>query len=301
MAQLRQQVLRGSFYLVGRQAVALVVSLAGVAILVRQIGPTNYGLYTAASSIVFVLASVGTFGLDVYLVRREQVVTKLDLDQAITLLLLSATVLTAGTIDIGPAAPGSLRPTSIRTAAADHRALTAADPPPGTADGFARAGARLPLGRHHRDDPAARVLHVGPRARFPRCRGLEPRHRIHRLAGVAPDRHLDGEAVPALVRLEPAAREGHARLRIVLLGLQLAVATPRPRQPARRRSLPRTGCGRFCGVRGKARRSDGLRPQCSLAALDRGLRACAGRCPALRRAVEEAMALQTLAVARSWQ
>lgn len=102
MAQLRQQVLRGSFYLVGRQAVALVVSLAGVAILVRQIGPTNYGLYTAASSIVFVLASVGTFGLDVYLVRREQVVTKLDLDQAITLLLLSATVLTAGTITLGP-------------------------------------------------------------------------------------------------------------------------------------------------------------------------------------------------------
>ena len=62
MAELRQQVLRGSFYLVGRQALALVVSLAGVTILLRQIGPTSYGLYTGAASIVFVLASVGTFG-----------------------------------------------------------------------------------------------------------------------------------------------------------------------------------------------------------------------------------------------
>src|SRR5437773_1050042 len=108
MAGLRQQVLRGSFYLVGRQALALVVSLAGVTILVRQIGPTNYGLYTGASSITFVLASIGTFGLDVYLVRRETPVTKLDLNQAVTLLGLSALVLTAAAITLGPQLLGLL-------------------------------------------------------------------------------------------------------------------------------------------------------------------------------------------------
>jgi O-antigen/teichoic acid export membrane protein len=98
VADLRQQVVRGSFYLVGRQALALVVSLVGVAILVRQIGPTNYGLYTGAASIAFVLASVGTFGLDVYLVRRERAVTKADLDQAVTLLAGSAIILTVATV-----------------------------------------------------------------------------------------------------------------------------------------------------------------------------------------------------------
>jgi O-antigen/teichoic acid export membrane protein len=108
VAELRQQVLRGSFYLVGRQALALVVSLAGVAILLRQIGPTSYGLYTGAASIVFVLASVGTFGLDVYLVRRTEAVTKLDLDQVVTLLLLSSIVLTAATITLGPSILGAL-------------------------------------------------------------------------------------------------------------------------------------------------------------------------------------------------
>jgi len=68
----------------------------------------SYGLYTGAASIVFVLASVGTFGLDVYLVRRTEAVTKLDLDQVVTLLLLSSIVLTVATITLGPTILGAL-------------------------------------------------------------------------------------------------------------------------------------------------------------------------------------------------
>jgi O-antigen/teichoic acid export membrane protein len=108
VADLRQQVLRGTFYLVGRQALALVVSLLGVAILVRQIGPTNYGLYTGAASIAFVLGSIGTFGLDVYLVRRERAVTKADLDQAVTLLAISALIVTVATITLAAPVLGLL-------------------------------------------------------------------------------------------------------------------------------------------------------------------------------------------------
>ena len=62
MAELRQKVLRGGFYLVGRQAIALVVSIVGVTFLVRLIGPRNYGLYTGAASIVFVLPQLETVG-----------------------------------------------------------------------------------------------------------------------------------------------------------------------------------------------------------------------------------------------
>jgi O-antigen/teichoic acid export membrane protein len=108
VADLRQQVLRGTFYLIGRQALALVVSLLGVAILVRQIGPTNYGLYTGAASIAFVLGSIGTFGLDVYLVRRERAVTKADLDQAVTLLAISALIVTVATITLAAPVLGLL-------------------------------------------------------------------------------------------------------------------------------------------------------------------------------------------------
>ena len=102
MTELREQVVRGVAYLVGRESLALLVSLVGVAVLVRQIGPTSYGLYAGASGIVFVVGSVGTFGLDVYLIRRLRVVTKTDLDQAVTLLVLAAAVATAATVALVP-------------------------------------------------------------------------------------------------------------------------------------------------------------------------------------------------------
>jgi O-antigen/teichoic acid export membrane protein len=102
MAELRQQVLRGGFYLVGRQAIALVVSVVGVTFLVRLIGPTNYGLFTGASSITFVLGGLGTYGLDVYLVRRERALTKADYDQAFTLLAVSAAVVGSAAFWLGP-------------------------------------------------------------------------------------------------------------------------------------------------------------------------------------------------------
>jgi O-antigen/teichoic acid export membrane protein len=102
VAELRQQVLRGGFYLVGRQAIALVVSVIGVTFLVRLIGPTNYGLFTGASSITFVLGGLGTYGLDVYLVRRERALTKEDYDQAFTLLAISAAVVGSAAFWLGP-------------------------------------------------------------------------------------------------------------------------------------------------------------------------------------------------------
>ena len=97
MAELRQKVLRGGFYLVGRQAIALVVSIVGVTVLVRLIGPQNYGLYTGAASIVFVLTTVATFGLDVYIVRRERDLAKEEYDQAFTLLTISAALVGTAT------------------------------------------------------------------------------------------------------------------------------------------------------------------------------------------------------------
>jgi O-antigen/teichoic acid export membrane protein len=95
-------VVRGIAYLVGRESLALLVSLVGVAVLVREIGPTSYGLYAGAAAIIFVVASVGTFGVDVYLVRRLRAVTKTDLDQAVTLLAVAAAAASAVTLALVP-------------------------------------------------------------------------------------------------------------------------------------------------------------------------------------------------------
>lgn len=102
MTELRDLVVRGIAYLVGRESLALLVSLVGVAVLVREIGPTSYGLYAGAAAIVFVVGSVGTFGIDVYLVRRLRAVNKTDLDQAVTLLAVAAVPATAVTLALIP-------------------------------------------------------------------------------------------------------------------------------------------------------------------------------------------------------
>jgi O-antigen/teichoic acid export membrane protein len=68
---LRDDVLRGGRYMAGREAVGAVVGLFGVLVLTRLIGPTDYGLYTAAYQVVTFMSSVARLGTDVYLIRRE--------------------------------------------------------------------------------------------------------------------------------------------------------------------------------------------------------------------------------------
>src|SRR5438477_11987288 len=102
MTELREQVVRGVAYLVGRESLALLVSLVGVAVLVRQIGPTSYGLYAGAAGIVFAVGSVRTFGLDVYLIPRLRAGTKRDLDQAVPQLVPASPLATAPTFAPAP-------------------------------------------------------------------------------------------------------------------------------------------------------------------------------------------------------
>lgn len=84
---LRQLVVRGGTYMILRQAFGLVVGLAGVLLLTRLIGPRDYGLYAGALAIVSFVSGVGRFGVEVYLVRREEPPDVRVYGQAFTLLL----------------------------------------------------------------------------------------------------------------------------------------------------------------------------------------------------------------------
>lgn len=68
-----------------RQGVGIFLSLLGVLVITRLVGPTEYGYYAAASGLVVFLCSVGTWGLNVYLLRKSSDPEVVEYDQAFTL------------------------------------------------------------------------------------------------------------------------------------------------------------------------------------------------------------------------
>lgn len=84
---LKTQVLRGGTYLVIRQGLGVFLSLAGVLLLTRVIGPEKYGIYAAAIGVFLYLQMVCQLGIEVYLVRREGEEELRVYHQAFTLLL----------------------------------------------------------------------------------------------------------------------------------------------------------------------------------------------------------------------
>jgi PST family polysaccharide transporter len=85
---LRRQVLRGGIYLGTRQAVGLAVSVFGAFLLMRTLGPGEYGLYAAALGFFTTLQLVSQLGIGVYLIRQETEPSREMLDRAATLLVL---------------------------------------------------------------------------------------------------------------------------------------------------------------------------------------------------------------------
>ncbi len=65
----------------------MILSLGGIMLLTRLIGPSHYGVYAAALGVFMYAYNVGQFGILVYLVRRQEE-DELAYHQAFTLLLL---------------------------------------------------------------------------------------------------------------------------------------------------------------------------------------------------------------------
>ncbi|MHB1534161.1 MAG: oligosaccharide flippase family protein [Acidimicrobiales bacterium] len=68
-APLRGRTIRGGSYLAGREAAGMLVRLGGVLVVVRAIGPSEYGIYVAASAFVAFIVALAQLGAEVYLVR----------------------------------------------------------------------------------------------------------------------------------------------------------------------------------------------------------------------------------------
>jgi PST family polysaccharide transporter len=90
---LRAKIMSGGLYLALRQAIGMTISLGGMLLLTRLIGPEKYGLYTAVFGIAWYLQIISQLGVEVYLVRRSEREEHLNVyHQAFTLLLLLALI-----------------------------------------------------------------------------------------------------------------------------------------------------------------------------------------------------------------
>jgi len=83
---LREKAIKGGAILVGRQVVGIALSLVGVLFVTRVIGPREFGIYAPGLGITTFLSTFGTWGLDVYLLRKSERVTAEESDQAFTIL-----------------------------------------------------------------------------------------------------------------------------------------------------------------------------------------------------------------------
>ncbi len=71
-AGLRNKVLRGGTFMVGRQAIGMIVSLVGVILVTRIIGPGQYGRFAACVGIFTYFSYLCGWGIDIYLMRRPE-------------------------------------------------------------------------------------------------------------------------------------------------------------------------------------------------------------------------------------
>jgi PST family polysaccharide transporter len=101
---LRTRVLRGGSFMVARQALGMVISLVGVILVTRLIGPAEYGRFAACIGIYSYCFILASWGIDIYLMRRpEGQADRTLLDQAFTLLLLFSIL--AGGVGLALAKP----------------------------------------------------------------------------------------------------------------------------------------------------------------------------------------------------
>ena len=85
---LRSLVMRGGAYMGMRQLSGIFLSIGGMVMLTRAIGPANYGLYIAALNIFAFIQVILQGGVRAYLVRQNEEGEERVYDQATTLMLI---------------------------------------------------------------------------------------------------------------------------------------------------------------------------------------------------------------------
>ena len=68
--ELRRAAMRGGVYLIGRQSISIVLKFVGVMLITRVLGPAGYGAYVSSLNIYQYATMLGQAGIGVYLLRH---------------------------------------------------------------------------------------------------------------------------------------------------------------------------------------------------------------------------------------
>jgi O-antigen/teichoic acid export membrane protein len=85
VSDLRSRVVRGGAAIAVRQGLGMILSAVNLILVTRIIGPHQYGIFAAGIGIVVMISTAGTWGLDVYLLRKAEEPEPAEYNQAFTL------------------------------------------------------------------------------------------------------------------------------------------------------------------------------------------------------------------------
>jgi PST family polysaccharide transporter len=87
---IRVKALKGGAYMALREGLGVGIRLAGMLVLTRLLGPSDFGLYAGAAAVTLVIVTLAQMGLEVYLIRQPGEPDEDAYDQAFTFLLLTS-------------------------------------------------------------------------------------------------------------------------------------------------------------------------------------------------------------------
>jgi len=87
---LREMAVRSGAYMAGREALGVLIRLGGLVVVVRQIGPSDFGIYSAAAVFVFFAATLAQMGAEVFLIRMPGPLPQQRFNEVFTFLLCSS-------------------------------------------------------------------------------------------------------------------------------------------------------------------------------------------------------------------
>ncbi len=111
---LRKKTLKGGMFLAGREMTGILLRLVAVLVVTRIIGPYQFGLSAACLGIFTYVQTFATWGIDVYLLRKPGDLTREELDQSFSLLLLIGLVFGFAMYVLRGAMAGALKMPEVR-------------------------------------------------------------------------------------------------------------------------------------------------------------------------------------------
>jgi O-antigen/teichoic acid export membrane protein len=113
VSDLRTLAVRGGSYLLGREAIGGGVRLLGLVLVVKLIGPADYGIYSAALAFVLWVVTLAQMGAETYLIRQPGEIEQIRYHYAFTFLLGTSLVATGVAESLTFALAPLLRPTGV--------------------------------------------------------------------------------------------------------------------------------------------------------------------------------------------